>query len=196
MKLALIPFLICASCLHAMPAQVIIVRHGEKDVETFNLTLQGFERAGALAHYLTETPDLIQFGPPSALFASRPVQRSDEFTDRCIQSLIPTGTLLNLPIHTPFGPPANADLANFILHNSRYDGKNVVICWHHTSIALLISAFGYNPPPIILPVYPPRFDLTFIMTFPAPVPAVDAPVQCQSLMWGDPPDVSPAFSCP
>ncbi len=182
--------------IEAMPAQVIIIRHGEKDPQSFGLTQKGFERAGALAYYLTETPDLLLYGPPFALFASRPVHRSDEFTTRCIDTLAPTAALLSLPVHSPYAPPHDQQLADFVLNNKNYDGKNILICWHHTSIKNLIKAFGYLPPPAIDPVYPNRYDLTFILTFPAPFPQVTAATQCQSLLYCDGPACVPAFTCP
>lgn len=179
-----------------MPAQVIIVRHGEKDPGTFELTQKGFERAGALAHYFTQTPDLLLFGPPAVIFASRPVHLSDNFTGRCIDTMAPIAALLNLPVHSPYAPPQDQELADFVLSNKQYDGKNVLICWHHTSILNLIKAFGYIPPSAIDPVYPDRYDLTFIMTFPAPNPPIQAAVQCQSLLYCDGPICIPGFSCP
>ncbi len=201
LKNALLYFIL-STCLmpvigiQAMPAQVIIIRHGEKDPVTFELTQQGFERAGALAHYFTQTDDLLLFGPPFAIFASRPVHNSDDFTVRCIDTVVPTAALLNLPVHSPYGPLENQLFADFILNNKNYDGKNILICWHHTAILRLIEAFGYLPPTVINPVYPNRYDLTFIMTFPAPFPPVQAEVQCQSLMRCDGPPCIPGFTCP
>ncbi len=188
--------LLSTALTHAMPGQVIIIRHGEKDPGTFGLTQQGFERAGALAHYFSQTEEFLTFGLPFALFASRPIHSSDDFTTRCIDTLVPTAALLNLPIHSPYAPPQEPILANLILNDSRYDGKNILICWHHTAIRQLIQAFGYLPPPAIQPVYPDRYDLTFILTFPAPIPAVTAPVECQSLLRCDGPPCIPGFPCP
>lgn len=194
--LTLAACLMYAPWVQAMPAQVIVIRHGEKDPVTFGLTQQGFERAGALAHYLTQTPELIIFGFPAAIFAARPIHASDDFTTRCIETVTPIATLLNLPVHSPYAPPQEPLLVDLIMNSSRYDGKNILICWHHTAIANLIRAFGYLPPSAISPVYPNRYDLTFIMTFPAPIPAVDAPVECQSLIYCDGPACVPAFTCP
>lgn len=176
---------------YALPAQVIIIRHGEKDPANGELLPKGQSRAGALAAYLTEldpastNPPLFNFGPPTALFASRPALFSDDDTVRCIQTLIPTSVKLRLPIHSPYAPLQEQELADFILNDPRYDGGNILICWHHTRIASLIEAFGYAPPPGILPSYPNRFDLVWLMTFPAPVPpAVLNPI-LQELMFGD-----------
>jgi len=187
--------------VHALPAQVIIIRHGEKNTITRELTGAGIERAEALSSYLTEPNDgpgfvgsagltnvtLFDFGVPFALYASRPVQESDDFTVRCIQTLVPTALRLGLPLHSPYGPGQEHELAQSILNAPSYDGKNIVICWHHTFIAALITAFGYLPPAGIVPVYPNnRFDLVWVMTFPAPTPPVVINPILQELLFDDP----------
>ncbi len=70
----------------------------------FELTAAGVERAEALSSYLTRSNSgpgsllalpgstnvvLFNYGPPFALFASRPVQHSDDFTVRCIETRAP-----------------------------------------------------------------------------------------------------------
>lgn len=176
--------------VEALPAQVIIIRHGEKDPTNGQLLPKGQSRAGGLMAYLTEfdptstNPPLFDFGPPTALFAARPALHSDDETIRCIQTLIPTSVKLKLPIHSPFAPLQEEELAQFILNNPRYDGRNVLICWHHTLIASLIEAFGYTPPAGIFP-YPNRNDLVWLLKFPAPVPPVIVNPILQELLFGD-----------
>ncbi|MBI2743584.1 MAG: hypothetical protein HYX48_06680 [Chlamydiales bacterium] len=185
---------------NALPAQVIIVRHGEKNTVTGELTGAGIERVEALSSYLTQPNNgpgfvglaglsnvvLFNYGLPAGLFAARPVHHSDDFTVRCIQTLVPTALKLNLPIHSPYGPGQEQQLVQAIFNEPSYNGKNVVICWHHTFIAALIEAFGYTPPAGILPNYPNRFDLVWVMTFPAPVPSVVLNPILQELLFGDP----------
>lgn len=188
--LFLIFFILQITTVYALPLQVIIIRHGEK-APNGQLTPKGQSRAGALAAYLTEldpastNPPVLLFGPPQAFFASRPALHSDDDTVRCIQTLIPTALKLKLPIHSPFAPLQEQELANFILTDSRYDGKYVLICWHHTLIASLIEAFGYLPPAGILPAYPNRFDLVWVMPFPAPNPPATLTPVLQELLFGD-----------
>lgn len=177
----------------ALPAQVIIIRHAEKDPVTRNLTEQGQERAGALAYYLTETDYLLNYGLPFALFASRSVPISDRLVPRTIETLMPTGELLQLPVHSPFNGFQVNEMADLILNSRKYDGKNIVICWNHSSIHDLLNAFGYQAPFRCTgpnKKYPDcRFDLTFVLTFPA-IPQVPgqlpyATVFFQQLMFGD-----------
>lgn len=179
--------------LSALPAQVIIVRHGEKDPVTRGLTQQGQERAAALAYYLTQTDYLLNFGLPAALFASRSIPVSDRLVPRTIETMMPTAEFLRVPLHSPFNGFQVNQIANFILNNSMYEGKNIVICWNHSSIHDLLNAFGYQAPfSCTFPnsKYPDcRFDLTFVLTFPAvaqvPGQLPYATVYFQQLLFGD-----------
>ncbi len=65
--------LCCAASLTAMPAQIIVIRHAEKDPVTRGISEEGMGRAAALAYYLTQTDYLLQNGPIAAIFASRTV---------------------------------------------------------------------------------------------------------------------------
>lgn len=194
--------------LSALPAQVIIVRHGEKDPVTRGLTQQGQERAAALAYYLTQTDYLLNFGQPAAIFASRSIPISDRLVPRTIETIMPTAELLQLPVHSPFNGYQVNEIANFILNSNKYNGKNIVICWNHSSIHDLLNAFGYQAPFNCSGVnhkYPDcRFDLTFLLTFPAeeqiPGQLPYATVYFQQLLFGDltcqsscnPPNLPPA----
>lgn len=180
--------------LFAMPAQVIVIRHGEKDPVTRQLSQQGQERAGALGYYLTQTSYLLQYGQPFALFASRSVPITDRIVPRTIQTLMPTAQLMQLPLHIPYNGYQVTEMADLILNNSQYDGKNIVICWNHSSIHDLINAFGYQLPfKCTAPnkKYPDcRFDLTHVMTFPAPPAPSGQPfpyttTYYQQLLFGD-----------
>lgn len=185
--------IVAPAFLNALPAQVIIIRHGEKDPVTRGLTQQGQERAAALAYYLTQTDYLLNFGPPFALFASRSVPVSDRLIPRTIETIMPTAEFLQLPIHSPFNGYQVNEIANFILNSSNYDGENIVICWNHSSIHVLLNAFGYQAPFLCSSPnneYPDcRFDLAFVLTFPAPEPVAGqlpyATVYLQQLIFGD-----------
>lgn len=186
--------------LHALPAQVIVIRHAEKDPITRGLTHQGEERAAALSYYLSQTDYLLHFGLPAAIFASRSVPISDRIVPRTIETMMPLAEFLQLPIHSPFNGYQVNEIANFILNEPKYNGKNIVICWNHSSIHNLLNAFGYQAPfqcSNPQKKYPDcRFDLVFVMTFPAPPPPSGIPLPFdpnlpfpalyfQQLMFGD-----------
>lgn len=170
-----------ASQLPALPAQVIIIPLAEKQPNS-NLSQKGFERAGALAPYFALTPSLITFGTPIAIFAARPTSAENpESTQRCIQTVAPTAALLKLPIHSGYAKGQETALATFVLNNAYYDGKNVLVCWHHEAIDALAQAFSIASPPI----YPEDvFDLTWVITY---SPAPTLVVMEQELLFGDTP---------
>jgi hypothetical protein len=68
-QLGLLIVLFFASSLLAEPAQVIIIRHAEKPEDGNELSLEGRERAAALAPYFLANLDLLEFGPPVAIYA-------------------------------------------------------------------------------------------------------------------------------
>ncbi len=182
--------LLCDRALLAEPRQVIIVRHAEPYADSGSfadqLTPQGLRRAGGLASLLTLS-DPATTSPPEVVFACKPVGGGRN-TIRCLQTISSVATTLGLNIHLAFGFGEEEALAGEILNGPAYEGKNVLICWHHPNIGALVNAFGYLFP---FDPYPEdRFDLIWFMTFPAPIPAVEATCYLQELLYGDS-DVQP-----
>jgi hypothetical protein len=151
----------------ASPAQIIIIRHAEKDLASGQLASpQGLERAAALAYYLTATPYLLNYGEIAAIFAARQVDQADRIIPRSIETVIPVSELLQLPVHSPFNGYQTQQMADFIMSSPQYDGLNILICWNHGSIISLLNAFGFTWP-INTVRYPDcHFDYTFVLTFP------------------------------
>lgn len=172
------------SYLTAQPAQVLIIRHAEKDFEG-NLDQIGQERAEALSIYFTSQPDLQKYGSPVSIFAARPTVNTfpfgtDENTGRCLQTISPTAQQLRLPIHAGYAKFQEEELARFILDYAPYRGKNILICWHADTIADLAAAFGIVPTPAPYP--DDEFDETWVITF---VPAPSLHIFHQRLLFGD-----------
>ena len=185
----------------ATPAQVMIIRHAEKNTITYAETGPGIERAQALGSYFTQINDpkspgfvgkagltnitLFAYGPPFALYAARPVHLGGNFNTRCIQTIIPTALKLKLPIHSPYGPGQEHKLAQSILNNPQYNGKNILICWHYGVIPTLIEAFGYKCRYDVFTYPDDRFDFVWVMTFPIPNPVPKLDPILQKLLYGD-----------
>lgn len=181
-------FLLCLCAVQAAiaaPAQIIIIRHGEKDPASGQLVNpQGLERAAALAYYLTSTPYLQNAGPIFAVFASRQIDQSDRIIPRTIETAMPVAELLQLPVHSPFNGYQTAQMADFIMSSPQYNGKNILICWNHSSIMPLLNAFGFQWP-VNTVAYPDcHFDYTFVLTFPQT--NVYPLLYFQQLLYGDP----------
>ena len=166
------------------PAQVLIIRHGEKSPEksAVNLDLKGRERAMALVPFLTQTPGLIAHGLPVALFATRIAP--DDPSHRPQETITPLSQHLKLPIQTEFVNKEYARLAQKIIAEPVYRGKTVLICWDHRYIPQLAAALGVRPEP---PKWPGKvFDRVLIITWKAGrANLVNLP---QRLMFGDSPD--------
>jgi hypothetical protein len=183
--------------LEAMPAQVIIIRHAERYPFTGALAGQlnpeGLRRAGALSSFFTlSDPDttnvpLLTQGPPDFLFAARPVQ--DGFFDnaiRCLQTISTTATTLRSPVHLGFTAGQEVELASLLLHSPKYDGKNILICWHSFNIPKLIRELGYICLYTRGEDYPEtRFDLVWFLPMPAPTPPETVNPILQELLYND-----------
>lgn len=176
--------LIGALCLVAKlfsaPAQVMIIRHAEKESggDTRELIPKGWERAGAFTYYFTQTKELLTYGPPAAIFGAKKSAKYDNSL-RIVQTATPIADYLKLPINLDYSEKEPEKIAKFILSNPDYEGKNILIVWHKEGIPCLIEGFGYKAPACA-----DRFDLTYVLTFPAE-PESEAIRYAQELMYGD-----------
>lgn len=126
-------------------SKLLIIRHGEKPgdpaVDTpddgVNLSTKGYERAGALAAYIPRN-----FGRPDFLYATRTSQHSN----RPIETVTPLSTGTGLEIHSEYGDNEYDKLAQKLKADDKFNGKQILICWHHGKIPELVSALGYAPP--------------------------------------------------
>jgi hypothetical protein len=126
------------------PAEVLIIRHGEKPLEGHDLSPQGYARAAALPQLFLQDTRLLQFGKPVAIYAmTAPADRSN----RTIETVTPLAAALGLNLNTNFVRPEIDDLTHEILNNPDYEGKTVLICWEHKMIAGIAQALGVTPTP-------------------------------------------------
>ena len=119
---------------NAAPAQVIIIRHGEKPAVGRDLCPQGVCRADALATVFPR-----QFGTPAAIYAMKP--GSDDGSLRAIQTVTPLARALNLTIHTGYTRQQLQPLVDDIMRNPAYEGQMVLISWEHKVIPTLVQTF-------------------------------------------------------
>jgi hypothetical protein len=136
-----------------VPATVFIIRHGEKTAKkqpvSFKewilkssepLNPRGWQRAYALAPHFTLQPELQKYGTISALFAPKP--DSDYESVRPIQTLTPLSDKINITINTDYGLEDACKLVSYIMQNSKFDGKTVLIAYEHHSIPGLAKLFN------------------------------------------------------
>jgi len=180
-KTIFVIILFAAITARGQPAQVILLRHGEKPAgaEEVHLSARGRERAQALVSLLGRHSQLTSNAPVAALYATR-VTRHDH-GQRTGETLNPLAKDLDLPVRTPLGSDEYSRLAANVLGNSAYRGKTVIICWTHSELAQFASALGVRPPP---PAWKANtFDRLWRITFsPGHTQLIDLP---QHLLKGD-----------
>ncbi|MFD1561439.1 histidine phosphatase family protein [Paraburkholderia silviterrae] len=170
------------------PKTIFIIRHAEKpgdpasdsEHEGIHLSTRGYERAAALAPYFPAT-----FPRPHVLFAAA----TSKHSDRPVETITPLAQALKLDIKADIADADYATLANKILSDGKYEGKVLLICWHHGHIPALTQSLGGEPPQDPWPNL--AFDRVWQLDYPSGVaPASGLPVRniAQRLLFGDQPD--------
>lgn len=112
--------------------EVLIIRHAERDGILDRLTSAGDARAKAYVHYF-ENLNLD----------GRPIHLTHLFAEKSVRTrhtLDPLSHDDGLPLDTRFATPDYDKLADDLRTHSY--GKEILICWHHSSIPKLITALG------------------------------------------------------
>ena len=148
------------------PRQILIIRHGEKPGNAADedqdpagpvakgaadLSTRGYERAGALAPYFPAT-----FAKPDFLFATK----ASSSSNRPVETITPLAQALNLTINSQYAN-TKEDIAKLVAElqsNPMYNGKTVLICWHHGKIPKLAHDLGVSKDKITDPWPDAVFD--------------------------------------
>ena len=122
------------------PHIVMIIRHAEKpdDDKDPNLSPQGYQRADALAKVIPE-----HFPRPDYLIATKKGKASA----RPYETITPLSKALAEPIEATFKDEQFAEVAHEVLTDAKFDGKTVLIAWHHGKIPELAKALGVTDAP-------------------------------------------------
>lgn len=145
----------------AGPAQVILIRHGEKPPEGNQLDLKGRERAAALAPYFQGTKEVLEFGTPVAIYAMG--LKNEHTSHRPIATVTPLAETLKLKIVEQYTRDEFPKMVAEIQSKKEYEGKMVLISWEHHVIPDIARAFGAADAPKTWPGT--AFDRTWILTF-------------------------------
>lgn len=184
-KLSLLLSLIIISftgALDAKPAQVILIRHGEKPPEGENLSVKGYERAAALVPFFLKTQNLLPFGSPVAIYATK-ANKQDK-SNRTQQTVAPLAQELNLKVKADYIATEYALAANEIVDNPNFEGKTVLVCWEHHNIPPFIQELGVKA---ALPKWNGDvYDQLWIVTYKTDG-KVEFSIQNQALLYGDTP---------
>jgi broad specificity phosphatase PhoE len=122
------------------PRIVMIIRHAEKPAGSGdpNLSPQGYQRADALAKVIPE-----HFPKPDFLIATMKSKGSN----RPAETITPLSKAIDETIATTFKADDVAELAHEVLTDPKYDGKTLLIAWHHGKIPELAKALGVKNAP-------------------------------------------------
>lgn len=185
MKLTLLLFLlyICGNTLvYAAPAQVIVIRHGEKPPVGDNLTLKGRERAAALVPYFLYTKALTSFGTPVAIYAEGTTTTTPT---RAMETCNPLAEQLGLKLLSQYTRNQYPAMVQEVLKNPQYNGKTVLICWEHKHIPDIVSALGVQPK---MSAWPGKvYDRTLLITYKPDGTVASFKNIPQQLLFGDSP---------
>lgn len=162
------------------PAQVIIIRHGEKPEAGPGLTTKGKLRASALAPYFLFEEAVTRYKHPIAVYA--PHEKGGKFEVRADLTVQPLVESLQQPLQNGYRKDEVDPLAQEILTEPRYQGRMVLICWEHTQIPNIAKALGAKDVPDHWPGK--AYDRLWILTYhdDGQVTFQDLP---QRLLFGD-----------
>jgi len=133
----------------ATPAQVLIIRHGEKPSTGDDLSPQGQQRAQAYVHYFETNPDVLDYGTPVAIYAMKASAggEDEDLSFRPVETVTPLAQALGLQVQANYEKDDVQSLVSDIMSNPAYDGKMVLICWEHKVIVDIAAQFGVSPTP-------------------------------------------------
>src|SRR5262249_42590382 len=129
------------------PAAIVMIRHAEEPDNPGNphLSKEGAARADLFVEFMTHDPAIIRLGPPAAIFATQ--MTNDGNGQRTQETVAPLGSVLHLPVQTPYRAKDYAKLARRVLSDPTLAGKTIVICWNHEWLPQLAAALGVTPIP-------------------------------------------------
>eukprot|EP00668_Euglena_longa_P005783 GGOE01006824.1.p1 GENE.GGOE01006824.1~~GGOE01006824.1.p1 ORF type:complete len:202 (+),score=25.83 GGOE01006824.1:111-716(+) len=123
---------------------VVIIRHGEKDVDLSSNSLNqlGWERSLWLVEWVNRTlPRFTNGTPVTKLLTSIP--QPDGLHVRPIQTITPLSIELNLPIQPC--PDARCSFDHSVKHLTQRGGT-VLVCWQHEDVKDMMALFGFDVP--------------------------------------------------
>jgi broad specificity phosphatase PhoE len=118
------------------PARIIIVRHAEKPASRQpHLALRGRMRAIGLSKLL---PKIVK---PDFVFASTSTRHSA----RPYQTIRFTADKMGLSVSTSYADKETKKLVRE-LRKKEFEGKTILMCWHHGMMPRLIRELGHESP--------------------------------------------------
>ena len=146
---------------HATPAQVILIRHGDKDVPRgdYNLSPVGFIRALSLGRVIPAC-----FGTPNQIrtFQLNPVSSKNS---RSYQTAVPLAVATGVNIGIVMGSKTTSgSFGEDVLSSKTFDGAKAVFFWEHRHLLELAKGLGWTS---VRPIDADDYDQVAVLTYPA-----------------------------
>ena len=164
------------------PKSILVIRHAEKpaDAVGIHLSPEGTKRAEALPALFKMTDTRPNpFPTPDFVFAAK----ASKHSNRPVETITPLAKALKLDINAEYANDNYASLAEELYSNQKYEGKTVLICWHHGMIPELAVMLGATEVPDKWK--DPVFDRVWQVTFDDKGKAKSLVKRHQALMPGD-----------
>ena len=145
---------------HATPAQVILIRHGDKDSQRgdYNLSPSGFERALRLGRMIPAC-----FGAPTQIrtFELDPVSSKNS---RSYQTAVPLAVATGVNIGIVMGSRTSSrSFGEEILSSKPFDGAKAVFFWEHRNLPELAKGLGWST---MAPIDADDYDQLLVLSYP------------------------------
>jgi len=153
----------------ATPAQVLLLRHGDKDSQRgdYNLSPKGLERSIQLGRMIPAC-----FGAPTSIgvFEFDPVSAKNA---RSYQTAVPLAVSTGINIEMIRGSRANSLAAGQrVLHAKSFSGAKAVFIWEHRNLPDFAKGLGWGA---MAPIAADDYDQLVVLTW----PSASAPPQVQ-----------------
>lgn len=126
-KCFFIGLLILSVQAFAMPSQIIIFPHADKEIYGPHLSIQGVSHAQMLKRFILHSD---MYRPNIVIANSTPQQRALGSIETCQ----PIANSLNASFHSQFLRSQAADMMAKVLTDPDYDHKKILICWDKRDI--------------------------------------------------------------
>ena len=146
---------------HATPAQVILIRHGDKDSQRgdYNLSPKGFERALRLGRMIPAC-----FGAPNQIRTFELDSISGK-NSRSYQTAVPLAVATGVNIGIVMGSTTSSErFGREVLDSKTFDGNKAVFFWEHRHLPDLAKGLGMGS---MAPIDAEDFDLLVLLSYPA-----------------------------
>ena len=150
-----------AAWAHATPAQVILIRHGDKDSQRgdYNLSPSGFNRALSLGRMIPAC-----FGAPNQIrsFELDPVSSQNS---RSYQTAVPLAVATGVNIGIVMGSStSSARFGEEVLSSKPFEGAKAVFFWEHRHLPELAKGLGWST---MAPIDADDYDQLLLLSYPA-----------------------------